>query len=385
MGADEGAPDEGFNVGDVERVLFVGEADGDSAVSCAACAADAVDVVLGIVGEVVVDDVGDVVYVDAASGDVGGDHDVDIACAEAFECFDALVLRDGSGEEGAVDAVEAELVEEALGVVAAVDEADHAARVVALEDVEEKGELLIFGDDIDDLFDCIYGDVFRFDDDRGRVAGPGGCEAANIVAEGCAEEERLPFIFVRGGVDDGAHVGDEAHIEHAVSFVEDEDFDAAQVEVAAAFEVNEATGRCGDDVHALRVELGLLLFVIHSAEDRDGVDARVGAELGGIFVNLDAEFARGGEDEGARVAGLTRLPVGVAQDVVEDGEEEGSGFAGAGLALAECVAAFEGFGEDSGLDRCAVGEFQVGDASHDFIGQAEIVEARFAFSGWNLE
>ena len=48
-------------------------------------AADAVDVDLLVLGALVVDDVGDVVDVDAAGGDVGGDEDVDLAVTEGAQ------------------------------------------------------------------------------------------------------------------------------------------------------------------------------------------------------------------------------------------------------------------------------------------------------------
>ncbi len=383
--ADEGAPDELFNVGNVEGILFIGEADGDAAVSRAPRSPDAVNVVFGVVGEIVVHDVCDVVHVDTAPGDVGCDHDVDFAGAKAFECFDALLLGNCAGEEGAVDAIEAESVEEAFGVVAAIDEADHATRVFAVQDIVEEGELLVGGDDVDDLFDCIHGNAFGFDNDGGRVARPRGRQAADVVAEGCAEKEGLSLILMRSGVHDGADIGDEAHVQHAIRLIKDEDFDIAQVEVAASFEVNEAAGRCGNDVHTLGVKLRLLFLVVHSAEDGDCVDSCVGAELGGVLMDLNAELAGGSEDECAGVSRFARLGVGVAQNAVENGEKEGRCFAGTRLALAERIASFQRLGENAGLDWRAIGELQIGDAVQDFIRQVQIVEAQFSFRRWHLE
>ena len=47
---------------------------------------------------------------------------------------------------------------------------------------------------------------------------------------------------------DLAHVGDEAHVEHAVGLVDDEGVDAGEVEDVAAAEVEQAPGRGGDEV-----------------------------------------------------------------------------------------------------------------------------------------
>ena len=51
----------------------------------AACAPDAVDVDLLVLGALVVDDVRDVVDVDASCGDVGGDQDIDLAVTEGAQ------------------------------------------------------------------------------------------------------------------------------------------------------------------------------------------------------------------------------------------------------------------------------------------------------------
>ena len=56
------------------QLVPVDERDGDAGFACAAGAADAVHVGLLVLGDLVVDDVRDVVDVDAAGGDVGGDQ-----------------------------------------------------------------------------------------------------------------------------------------------------------------------------------------------------------------------------------------------------------------------------------------------------------------------
>ena len=64
------------------HVVPVDEGDRDTGAAGAAGAADAVHVGLLVLGALVVDDVGDVVDVDTAGGDIGGDEHVDLARAE---------------------------------------------------------------------------------------------------------------------------------------------------------------------------------------------------------------------------------------------------------------------------------------------------------------
>ncbi len=72
-------------------VVPVDQRDGDAGASGAAGTTDAVDVGLLVLGALVVDDVGDVVDVDTAGSDVGGDQNVDLAVTEAFSAFSRAI------------------------------------------------------------------------------------------------------------------------------------------------------------------------------------------------------------------------------------------------------------------------------------------------------
>ena len=52
--------------------------------------------------------------------------------------------------------------------------------------------------------------------------------------------------------EDALDVGNEAHVEHAVGFVEHEDLDAREVDVALADVVEQAAGRGDEDIDAAR-------------------------------------------------------------------------------------------------------------------------------------
>src|SRR3954468_10336976 len=70
---------EALDAADHVVVAYVGETDRRAAASCAAGAADAVNIVFGLRGQVVVDDVGDALHVDAACGYVGGNEHLESA------------------------------------------------------------------------------------------------------------------------------------------------------------------------------------------------------------------------------------------------------------------------------------------------------------------
>ena len=108
----------------------------------AAGAADAVQVGLLVLGALVVDDVRDVVDVDAAGGDVGGDQHVDLAVAERAQRLLAGALAEvavhGAGGEAALGELVGDLLRGALG--AGEDHRRAAAR--GLQDAGEQLDLV---------------------------------------------------------------------------------------------------------------------------------------------------------------------------------------------------------------------------------------------------
>ena len=88
-------------------------------------------------------------------------------------------------------------------------------------------------------------------------------EPGDFRRHGRREEQRL--ARERHELADALDVGDEAHVEHAVGFVDDEDLDRVQEQSAALGEVEQAAGGGDDDVGAAR-DLGLLIA------ERDAAD-----------------------------------------------------------------------------------------------------------------
>jgi len=84
--------DELLDVSQVGSLLFAAEGDGDARGSGAAGTADAVDVGFGLVGHFEVEDVGDVLHVDASGSDVRGNEHGAFATFEAVEGTGACVL-----------------------------------------------------------------------------------------------------------------------------------------------------------------------------------------------------------------------------------------------------------------------------------------------------
>jgi len=99
------------------------------------------------------------------------------------------------------------------------------------------------------------------------------------------------------------------------------------------------------------------------------------ADLRGVFLDLDGEFAGGGQNHRARIFYpplWQRIP---GQQAVIEGDQKSGGLAGAGLGLPGDVAAGEGNGQGHGLNRRAEGKACVIEAALEGFVQAEVVEA----------
>ena len=123
------------------------------------------------------------------------------------------------------------------------------------------------------------------DFDVRRVAEPFGGQLANLRRHGGREHQRLPFV--RRGRDDPPQRHDEAHVEHLVGFVENQDLDAAQIDVALLHQVLEPARRGDQDVDALLQRPHLRTLPDAAVDDRVAetgefaVGAKAGADLGG--------------------------------------------------------------------------------------------------------
>ncbi len=126
----------------------------------------------------------------------------------------------------------------------------------------------------------------------------------------------------------------EAHVQHAIALIEDEHFDAIELDQLAIEEVFEAAGRRDDETHTATKRIELRAFG-ESADDQRDAHVALGHELAVDLFNLHGELARGQQDECGDLLALHLL------QTLDDGQHEAEGFAGAGLRGSQNVAAFE--------------------------------------------
>ncbi len=357
------------------RLAARDEREGAAGGSHACGASDAVDVNFGIFGDVVIDDVGDLVDVDAAGGEIGGDKDVDFAGFEAAHDALAFVLHEVAVDGAGGDAVALESCGDFI----------HAAFGAA----ENDGECGLFGSH--QHLDCALF-VPRFDadvklrgvgrrelfifcggEDAGGVDHVPGDHALDVIADGRGDEEGLVLNAAEG--EDFADVVAESDVEHAIDFIADDKFHVVEDEGTAFLEVHDAAGGADDDV-------GLMFKLFELAGDF-GATVGEGEAYGFVLgeaahfgFDLDGKLAGGNDDEGLERLGEIEF--------LEDGEAEGGGLAGAGAGLPEDIDAGEGDGDHFFLDFGGGDEMDLGEGVEDGGFEAELLEGggKFDFYVW---
>ena len=181
------------------------------------------------------------------------------------------------------------------------------------------------------------------------------------------EEQRLPSE--RHELADLLDVRDEAHVEHPVGLVDDEDLDAGQQEFAALREVEQAAGRGDQHVGAAR-DLGFLVAEGDAADQQRDVDLVIDAVAVERLFDLGREFARRLEDQRARHP----RPGTAGLEPRDHRQGEGGGLARAGLGDTQDVPAFERVGDRLFLDGSRRGVAGRLYGLQDLVAEAEFVE-----------
>ena len=184
-------------------------------------------------------------------------------------------------------------------------------------------------------------------------------EAPNFGGHGRREHQGLADL--RDQRHDPLDVRDEAHVEHAVGLVDDQDLDVGHQDLAAPIEVEQASRRGNQHVDAA-VEAFFLIdegFAADQQRHAELVILAVGFE---VLRHLRGQFARRLHDQRARHA----PPRPPARQHVDHRQDEGRGLAGAGLGAAEHVPPHEHDGNGLFLDGRGVEVAYFFDGAKDF-------------------
>ena len=322
-----------------------GQRVGQAVAAGAAGAADAVHVVLGLHRQVEVHGVADALHVDATGGHVGGHQDAQLAALQLRQGAGALALVhvavQGGGGKALVGQAVGQIVGAALGrreddgliqrgvAQHVVQQLHLVAGVVRVQQaLRDVGVLFLGAGDLDAL---------RFAHHAGGQLGHGAVQRGR-------EQQRLAAF--RQAADDGLDVLDEAHVQHAVGFVQHQRVHGVQFDAAGVQVIDQAAGGGDQHVHAARQRLQLRA-VRHAAHDRGGAQVGQLAAVGGGGVgDLQGQFAGRGQHQHLHADALVGGHLG---DAVQRRQHEGGGLAAARLRGHHQVMAGQGLGNGGGL------------------------------------
>ena len=212
----------------------------------------------------------------------------------------------------------------------------------------------MLGGVVEDLRDVVGGGVFALDADGLRRVEVFVGEFLYFLRHRRREEQVQAFVCWRHLPQEVAHIINETKVKHAVCFVQHADFDVFQADDFLFVEVDDAPRRADDNVYRRVFEQVALVFHADAAVDGKAVQPGVGADLVGVFFDLYGQFARGRKDDGPRPFGFG--VDGVGEQVMVEGDEKGSGFAGPGLRQSHHVVPAQGQRQGFFLYRRGVGE-----------------------------
>jgi hypothetical protein len=181
-----------LNLAHHAHILSGNEVDGNSLTTETTATTDAVNVVLAISGEVVVDDQGNLLDIDATGKEVGGDQDTGRSGTELLHNQVALSLVHVAVHGGDGEVTGSELVREPVDLATGVAEDDGLRDRDGLVEIRQGVELplLLLDGDVE-LLDTLKGELVLLDKDADGVAHELGGDLEDVLGHGGREQDDL--------------------------------------------------------------------------------------------------------------------------------------------------------------------------------------------------
>ena len=268
--------------------------------------------------------------------------------SEGLQSARPLLLAAVAVDGRAADAAAVQVRSQPAGPELAASEDQNLVHRVAPDQVNQQIRLAFLVDRIEDLGQVVGDAVPRGNLDRFGVSQEFAGEPPDIVRERGREEQSLALGRHEG--DDLADIGDEAHVQHSIGLVQDEDLDLGEVHGLLADMVHQTTG-CGDeDLDALPQDLDLRVDAGAAVHDRRAQGAAPAVGLDGL-ADLDGELTGRRQDQHSDgVPGRREAAVGVPSEALQCRQNERGRLAGSGLGCGKDVASGQDEGNCRALD-----------------------------------
>ena len=316
-------------------------------------------------GRIVIEDVADALHVEPARGNVAGDEDIDLALLETIQFLQAAGLVHVAMDFSAAETVALQALVQVAHRRLAVGEDDRGFdQIVGEQPAQRIGLAPRLGHHLEGG-DVLIGAGRAADFDPLGIGEEFLRQLLNRRRHGGAEQQRLARIGKLGT--DEFDVGNEPHVEHAVRFVDHEQFAPVQQDLAPLEQVHQPARRGDQHVDAFVQRLDLIAH-LHAADQQRELQIMVLAVFLEIFSHLGGQFAGRRQDQAAR---HQRAAASGGHDIDHRKHETG-GLAGTGLRDADDVLHHQDRRDRLGLDRGRLGITGGFDRIEEFFGKAEI-------------
>ena len=222
-------------------------------------ATDAVHIILGDIRQFIVDHMGQLVDIETASRDVGGHQHANIALLEAGQGLGARALALVAVDRSSADAILAQLFRQAVGAMLGAGEHQHLPPLPVTDQPGQQFALARLVHRVNALRYPLGGGVALRHLDLGRVVQ----QAVGQLTDGriVGGREQQVLALARQQREHLLDIVDEAHVEHAVGFVEHENLHRRQIQGFLADMIEQTPRRGHQDIDAatqavdLRVDL----------------------------------------------------------------------------------------------------------------------------------
>ncbi len=256
--------------------------------------ADTVNVIFRHVWQLVVHHVRQLFNVEATGGDVGRHQHADVARLEVRQRTGTRPLALVAVDRRAADAVFVQLFRQVVRAVLGAGKDQHLLPVTLADHLGEQFALALFIHKVNVLRHLLRGGVaarhFHFQ----RVMQQLFRQRLDLVGEGRGEEQVLTTRRQLG--QHAANVVNKAHIEHAVGFVQHQNFDVIQLHRVLVFQIQQTARRCHQHVHAA-AQLHHLRVDADPAEHHQRANVEIAAVVTHVLANLRGQLAGWGEDQ----------------------------------------------------------------------------------------
>ena len=249
--------------------------------SCARArgAANAVNIAFGHVGQVKIDDMRDIVDINATRGNIGGDQQTQLASFKvrqsALALWLAFIAVNGAGADACFFKALYHLVS---AMLCACEHKSAVDRWIFHQLLQQ--HLLVRRINKNNLLlNPLGGCGHRSNFDPGRIAQEGGSQFGNIFRH-CGRKKH-GLAARRGHANEFADIDDKAKIEHVIGFIEHQNFDITQVHSALVDEIKQPSWRCDQNIDAI-VQCAKL------ATNRDAAIDDFAGELGEFAIGAKA-------------------------------------------------------------------------------------------------